>query len=236
VDSQVKYLGKISQCQTLHYSLTRTELDSLVQHVSAYLLLSDEQQEQLWRYAELLLAWNKKVNLISRKDEHSVLSKHILHSLSIVFFHRFKKGERVLDLGTGGGLPGIPLAIAFPNTLFLLIDAIGKKINACQDMIVQLGLKNVVAQKIRSDELKGVKFDAIVSRQVAAMPELCKWAAPLLKKGGKLISLKGGFLDDEIRDALIYGAEHLCFPEHIEQHPIDFLGEKFAQKVVIIAQ
>jgi len=232
---KLSILVKFLNVKTRRHSLTRTELDRIVQHISAYLPLSHEQQEQLWRYAELLLAWNKKVNLISRKDEQSVLSKHVLHSLSIVFFHQFKKGERVLDLGTGGGLPGIPLAIAFPNTLFLLIDAIGKKINACQDMIVQLGLKNVVAQKKRSDELKGVKFDAIVSRQVAAMPELCKWAAPLLKKGGKLISLKGGDLEDEIREALIYGAEHLCFPEHIEQHPIDFLGEKFAEKVVVIA-
>lgn len=194
------------------------------------------QQEQLWRYAELLLAWNKKVNLISRKDESGVLSKHILHSLSITFFHQFKKGERVLDLGTGGGLPGIPLAIAFPDTLFLLIDAIGKKITACQDMIVQLGLKNVVAQKKRSDELKGVKFDAIVSRQVATMLELCKWSEPLLKKGGKLICLKGGDLETEIGEALIYGAEHLSFPERIAQHPIDFLGEKFSEKVVVIAE
>lgn len=216
--------------------MRRDELDDIIHRLSPTLTLSSAQQNQLWRYAELLLAWNKKVNLISRKDEHNVLTKHILHSLSIALFHQFRKGERVLDLGTGGGLPGIPLAIAFPNTLFLLIDSIGKKITACQDMIAQLGLKNVVAQKKRSDELKGVKFDTIVSRQVAAMPELCKWAAPLLKKGGRLISLKGGDIEAEIGEALLYGAEHLTFPEHIEQHPIDFLGEKFAEKVVVIAQ
>lgn len=216
--------------------MNRTELANLVKLLNEKgLPLTERQQEQLWKYAELLLDWNKKVNLISRKDEDAVLTKHVLHSLAIGLFHSFKPKERVLDLGTGGGLPGIPLAIAFPNTYFLLIDSIGKKIAACADMIQKLELKNALAQKSRSDELKNVKFDVIVSRQVAAMPELCAWCRPLLKKGGKLLCLKGGDLEEEIGQALIDGAERLAFPEHIEQHSIDFLGEKFQEKVVVIA-
>lgn len=216
--------------------MNRTELTDLVNRLSEKgLLLTDHQQGKLCKYAELLLAWNKKVNLISRKDEDAVLTKHVLHALSIALFHTFKPRERILDLGTGGGLPGIPLAIAFPDTYFLLIDSIGKKIAACSDMIEKLELKNVLAQKSRADELKNVKFDAVVSRQVAAMPELCAWCRPLLKKGGKLICLKGGDLEEEIGQALIQGAEQLAFPEHIEQHPIDFLGEKFKEKVVVTA-
>lgn len=102
-------------------------------------------------------------------------------------------------------------------------------------MVQKLELKNVLAQKSRSDELKHVKFDVVVSRQVAAMPELCAWCRPLLKKGGKLLCLKGGDLEEEIGQALVQGAEQLTFPEHIEQYPIDFLGEKFKEKVVVVA-
>ncbi len=216
--------------------MKRTELADLTHRLAEKgVLLTHHQQTQLWKYAELLLDWNSKVNLISRKDQDAVLTKHVLHSLSLALFYAFKPKERVLDLGTGGGLPGIPLAIAFPDTYFLLIDSIGKKITACSDMIQKLGLKNVLAQKARADELKHVKFDVIVSRQVAAMPELCTWCRPLLKKGGKLLCLKGGNLEEEIGQALIQGAELLTFPEHIEQHPIDFLGERFKEKYVVIA-
>lgn len=215
--------------------MKRQELDLIVEWTSRYdIHLTETQLVQLWKYGEMLLAWNQKINLISRKDEEGLLIKHVLHSLLVGFFHKFSKGERVLDIGTGGGLPGIPLAIAFPETLFLLTDSIGKKITACQDMISKLGLKNAVAEKRRAEELKGVRFDTIVSRQVTALPTLCKWANQLLRPGGTLVCLKGGNIDAEIEESLIYGAENLCFPEHIDTKPVDFLGERFEDKYILI--
>lgn len=214
--------------------MKRQELDLIVEWTSKYdLHLTETQLQQLWKYGELLLDWNQKINLISRKDEEGLLIKHVLHSLLIGCFHKFAKGERVLDIGTGGGLPGIPLAIAFPETLFLLTDSIGKKITACQDMVAKLGLKNVVAEKRRAEELKNVRFDTIVSRQVTALPTLCKWANVLLRPGGTLMCLKGGNIDPEVEESLIYGAENLCFPEHIDIKPIDFLGERFKDKYIL---
>lgn len=215
--------------------MKRQELDLIVEWTSKYdLHLTETQRQQLWKYGELLLDWNQKINLISRKDEEGLLIKHVLHSLLIGFFHKFSKGERVLDIGTGGGLPGIPLAIAFPETLFLLTDSIGKKITACQDIVAKLGLKNVVAEKLRAEEQKNVRFDTIVSRQVTALPTLCKWANQLLRPGGTMICLKGGNIDAEVEESLIYGAENLCFPEHIDVKPIDFLGERFKDKYILI--
>ncbi|MDX2129495.1 MAG: 16S rRNA (guanine(527)-N(7))-methyltransferase RsmG [Chloroherpetonaceae bacterium] len=199
------------------------------------LMVTKEQLQSYWSYGEMILEWNQKVNLISRKDEEAVLSKHIFHSLVIAFFHSFKPKEKVLDLGTGGGLPGIPLAIQFPDTYFLLIDSTGKKITACADMISRLKLKNAVAKKSRAEELRGTQFDTIVSRQVAEMKNLTRWVRPLIKPGGELLCLKGGNLEEEIGTALIESADTLSFPETIRTEPIDFLGEKFAEKFVVIA-
>lgn len=217
-------------------SETLSAIETIAQKAAPHgLLLTSAQQTQLVRYAGLLLEWNKKINLISRKDEEHVLSKHILHSLSITFFHPFKSGERVLDIGTGGGLPAIPLAILFPDTHFLGVDSIGKKIHAAAEMISALGLRNVLVKKARAEELRGVKFETVVSRAVAPLQELCQWSDLLLVEGGTLIALKGGDLQTEIDTALVSAAEHLAFPEHIDTHPIDFLGEEFAGKVVVIA-
>lgn len=196
--------------------------------------LNDEQLERLWNYAEMILEWNIKVNLVSRKDAHTVMLKHILHSLTMGFFHPFQAEESVLDIGTGGGLPGIPLAIAHPKTRFLLIDSVGKKINATRDMAIALGLKNVRTLKARADDLKKEKFETVVSRQVTTLKKLCDWARPLLKDNGKLLCLKGGDIDEEIEEALVFGATHLCFPEHVETHSVEFLGERFLQKYVLV--
>jgi 16S rRNA (guanine527-N7)-methyltransferase len=196
--------------------------------------ISKDQLNRLWRYGQLLLEWNKKINLISRKDEEGVLLKHILHSLSINFFFRLSLNDQVLDIGTGGGLPGIPMSILNPNSNFLLIDSIGKKINACEDMTCQLGLKNVSTKKSRIEELPSKKYDVVLSRQVAPLNKLCQWATPFLKPHGKLICLKGGQIESEINEAILHGAEHLTFPEDVQVHPIDFLGERFQEKYIVI--
>lgn len=164
--------------------------------------LSPSQYEQLAQYALLLEQWNRKINLISRKEDAPVIVKHVFHSLLMGLFHPFTAGEKVLDLGTGGGLPGIPLAIAWPETRFLLVDSTGKKIAACQAMLKELGISNAVALHSRVEELKGVSFDTVLSRQVAQLEQLCSYAYRFLKPEGVLICLKGGNLEEEIRAAI----------------------------------
>ncbi len=191
--------------------------------------------QQLVRYGDCLERWNRKINLISRKEDAPVIIKHIFHSLLICRYHSFREGEHVLDLGTGGGLPGIPLSILFPRTRFLLVDATGKKITACQAMIEELGIKNAVAVHTRVEELKGVVFDTVLSRQVAPLDKLCGYAGRLLKQGGTLICLKGGNLGSEIEKALNSSKDHDGFPARIEQHPIHSVSPFFSEKQIVIA-
>lgn len=169
--------------------------------------LSADQQAKLMQYAKLLIEWNQKVNLISRKDEENVLSRHILHSLALAMPQSmdsaFEEGSMILDIGTGGGLPGVPLAIVRPDCTFRLVDSIQKKINAVNDMIGQLGLTNIEALTGRAEEMRKQKkllpnFDGVVSRAVAPLDELVGWTKNLIKPGAFLYSLKGGDLTEEI--------------------------------------
>lgn len=167
--------------------------------------LSSIQEMQLQSLDRLYRDWNEKINLISRKDVDSLYTKHILHSLAIAAICQFSPGARVLDIGTGGGFPGIPLAIFFPEVEFVMVDSIGKKIRVVQDIIQQTGLTNATALQSRVEDLKMPPFDFAVSRAVAPLASLWKWCKPLLRKGkasdnlqNGLICLKGGDLNEEI--------------------------------------
>ncbi len=165
--------------------------------------LTQTQREQINMLDALYREWNGKINVISRKDIDMLYTHHVLHSLAIAKVLQFAKDTQVVDIGTGGGFPGIPLAILFPKCHFTLIDSIGKKVMVAQEVINALGLTNAVAIKARAEELKG-KFDFVVTRAVAPLPTLHGWVKNLVKPGGVnflpngIIALKGGNLKEEI--------------------------------------
>lgn len=166
---------------------------------------TEAQLNLLESYVNALLETNKVINLISRKNQEEVWVNHILHSLSIVKMVKFLPNQHVLDFGTGGGLPGIPLAIAFPETNFLLVDSIGKKVNAVEGIIQRIGLKNVKTKHTRVEDLS-MKFDYAVSRAVTSLSTMNDWVKGKLKKGiggdvpNGLIYIKGGDFDQELQD------------------------------------
>lgn len=160
--------------------------------------LTQEQRDRFTRMGPLYAEWNERVNLISRKDFEHLYERHILHSLGIAKVVQFKKGSRIVDVGTGGGFPLIPLAIMFPHCTFHGIDGIGKKIAAVQGVIQGLGLTNCTAEQVRSEDHKQ-RYDFIVSRAVTTLPEFLRMTKHLVPKGqGKLYYLKGGELADEL--------------------------------------
>lgn len=167
--------------------------------------LSEDQKEKLLALGPFYKEWNSKVNMISRKDIDSLYKHHILHSLSIAKFIAFKEGTKVLDLGTGGGLPGIPLAILFPECQFLLIDGKSKKIGVVNQLISELGLDNVAALHKRAEEVK-MKFDFVLARAVTRLNRLLEFSLPLVSDShinsipNGLITLKGGDLKEEIKE------------------------------------
>lgn len=169
---------------------------------------SDKQIEQFSRLHELYSHWNEQINVISRKDIEELYLRHILHSLSIAVISPFESDTRILDLGTGGGFPGIPLAIMFPETEFHLVDSIGKKIKVVNEVKSALGLDNVSTYHSRVEDAGVSQVDFVVSRAVAPLGKLWNWSKPLLKKGhdnemaNGLICLKGGDLHLEISESM----------------------------------
>lgn len=192
--------------------------------------LPPAQQEQLAALAALYGKWNAKINVISRKDMDHFYERHVLHSLSLVRLLEFGTSGSVIDIGTGGGFPGIPLAIVRPQVNFHLIDATGKKIRVVEAVARSLKLDNVTAQHIRAEELKARHFDLAISRAVAPLKTLAAWSRPLVKPApGQtlprgLVCLKGGDLALEISESgyrPVVRALSACFSE-------PWFGEKYA--------
>ncbi|UMB52729.1 16S rRNA (guanine(527)-N(7))-methyltransferase RsmG [Lutibacter sp. A64] len=165
--------------------------------------ITETQKEQFYKLEELYKFWNAQINVISRKDIDELYTKHVLHSLGIAKVQAFNPESKVLDVGTGGGFPGIPLAILFPETDFYLVDSIGKKIKVVNEVATALKLKNVKAEQIRAENVKG-EFDFIVSRAVTKMDDFVKWTRKKIAKKQQhqlkngILYLKGGDLTDEL--------------------------------------
>ena len=191
--------------------------------------LTDIQKEQFEKLDFLYHDWNEKINVISRKDIDALYIKHILHSLGIAKIINFEPGTYVLDVGTGGGFPGIPLAILFPETRFYLIDIIAKKIKVVQAVAEGLDLKNVKAEQLRAENVKG-DFDFIVSRAVTNMPDFVSWVKTKIKKNNKhelkngILYLKGGDLTEELKD----------FPKATEYNLADFFEDEFFETKKVV--
>lgn len=183
------------------------------------LTITNPQLELLEKYVSLLLSHNKYLNLISRKDEQNIWTQHILHCMSLLFHRKFPPNVNILDLGTGGGLPGIVFAILHPELQFTLLDATRKKIDAVRSMAGELGLKNVSTVRGRAEEIGkhpdySRKFDIVVARAVGSLENLVKWAIPFLRSETtkaedtpgliprqSLVAFKGGDIDEELSHA-----------------------------------
>lgn len=194
--------------------------------------LTVNQIQQFEKLGALYHDWNAKINVISRKDIDELYTKHVLHSLAIAKIQPFKKGDSILDVGTGGGFPGIPLAILFPETNFYLIDVIAKKIKVVQAVIDALGLKNVKAEQMRAENVKE-KFDFIVSRAVTNMPDFVSWVKDKIKENSNhdlkngILYLKGGDLTEEL----------VTFPQAVQYNISEFFKDEFfeTKKVVYLS-
>jgi 16S rRNA (guanine527-N7)-methyltransferase len=191
--------------------------------------LTDIQKAQFEKLDFLYHDWNAKINVISRKDIDELYTKHVLHSLGIAKIISFEPGTYVLDVGTGGGFPGIPLAILFPETRFFLIDIIAKKIKVVQAVVEALELKNVKAEQLRAELVKG-DFDFIVSRAVTNMPDFVSWIKDKTKKNNKhelkngILYLKGGNLTEELA----------AFPKATEYNLSDYFEDEFFETKKVV--
>jgi 16S rRNA (guanine527-N7)-methyltransferase len=191
--------------------------------------LTETQIKQFEMLEALYQDWNAKINVISRKDIEALYVKHVLHSLAIAKIQKFEPGTYVLDVGTGGGFPGIPLAILFPETRFYLIDVILKKINVVKAVAEAIGLKNVKAEQLRAENAKG-DYDFIVSRAVTNMPDFVSWIKDKIKKQNKhelkngILYLKGGDLTDELAP----------FPKATQYNIADFFDDEFFETKKVV--
>ena len=164
------------------------------------------QDTQMAALKELYISWNEKINVISRKDMDNFYLHHVLHSLTIATQFNFKKDMQVMDLGCGGGFPGVPLAIFFPETQFHMVDSINKKLLVIDEVSSELHITNISTEHIRAEDIRNRQFDVVVSRAVAPLKDLWRWSKPLIKKNNNkaeeepngLICLKGGDLAKEI--------------------------------------
>ncbi len=188
------------------------------------IVMEKEQIEDIKRYASELLIWNNKVNLISRKDEDNIPIRHILHSLSVIKYNNIPLKSYCLDIGTGGGLPGIPISIARPDLHVTLVDSISKKMKITKMLASHTGRKKLYTVCSRAEDLVSEKshryhYDFVFSRAVKRMERVLAWVKPLLKKNGKVIFYKGGELSEEIDEAT------KIFPKlFVEVKDIDIIG------------
>lgn len=191
--------------------------------------LTENQIQQFEKLESLYHDWNAKINVISRKDIDELYTKHVLHSLAIAKIQSFEEGSSVLDVGTGGGFPGIPLAILFPETNFYLIDVIAKKIKVVQAVIDALELKNVKAEQMRAENVKE-EFDFIVSRAVTNMTDFVSWIKNKIKKHSNhklkngILYLKGGDLTEELA----------AFPNAVQYNISDFFKDEFFETKKVV--
>ena len=191
--------------------------------------LSDNQILQFQKLQSLYEDWNAKINVISRKDIDELYTRHVLHSLGIAKIIEFRPGSKIMDVGTGGGFPGIPLAILFPEVDFYLIDVIAKKIRVVNEVAAGLGLKNVKAEQKRAELVKQ-EFDFIVSRAVTNMPDFVSWVDDKVSKkqnhelANGILYLKGGDLTEELK----------AFPKATEYNLSDFFKEEFFETKKVV--
>lgn len=191
--------------------------------------LTEIQTKQFELLQELYEDWNAKINVISRKDIDELYTRHVLHSLGIAKLIEFKPGTQIMDVGTGGGFPGIPLAILFPEVDFYLIDVIGKKIKVVNEVATALGLTNVKAEQKNAESVKQ-EFDFIVSRAVTNMPDFVLWVQNKIKKKNNhelqngILYLKGGDLTDELAS----------FPKAVQYNLSDYFSEEFFETKKVV--
>ncbi len=201
-----------------------------MQDIVKYFPNLTEDQVSKFRELEVLYKdWNAKINVISRKDIDELYEKHVLHSLGIAKIQEFKPGSKIMDVGTGGGFPGIPLAILYPEVDFYLIDVIAKKIRVVNEVATALGLQNVKAEQMRAENVKG-EFDFIVSRAVTNMPDFVQWVKDKVKKKQNhelkngILYLKGGDLTEELQD----------FPKATQYDLADYFKTEFFETKKVV--